>query len=267
MSRIVTVFNELKGRGEKAFIPFLMSGDPNLEMTKKLVLTAEKSGADIIELGMPYATPLADGPTIRKASQRSLIHNTNLLDIFELVKEIRKESNIPLILMGYYNTVFSFGIERFVLRCEEVGVDGVIIPDLPLGEDKELREYSNKLEVISLITTLTKEARIKEIAQSSSGFIYAVSRPGVTGAREELSLEIKEVVEQLKSLTDTPVAVGFGISNSKQSAEVGEFADGVIVGSAIIKRIENNLDLIEDNKEEFLSKIGDFIASLKKPLR
>ncbi|SJZ32113.1 tryptophan synthase subunit alpha [Selenihalanaerobacter shriftii] len=262
MGRIAATFNRLKQKEQSAFIPFLMAGDPNLELTKELVLEAERKGADIIELGIPYSTPLADGPTIQKAGKRSLTHGTNLNDIFELVEEIRLESDIPLILMGYYNSVFSYGVEEFVNKSEEVGVDGVIIPDLPLGEDEELREYSTELNIILLVTPISTEKRLKEVAEASSGFIYAVSTSGTTGARTEVAKEVKGIVEKVKSLTSIPVAVGFGISKPEHVSEVGQFADGAIVGSAIIQKIEDNLDLISDNKDEFIQRVGSFIRAL-----
>ncbi|TDX58962.1 tryptophan synthase subunit alpha [Orenia marismortui] len=267
MGRITKAFSELKDKGQKAFIPFLMAGDPTIELTKDLVLEAERAGANIIELGVPYATPLADGPTIQKAGKRSLVHKTNLKDILNLVKKIREESEIPLILMGYYNSFYQYGLEKLVKDCEEAGVDGVIIPDMPLGEDQELREFSNNLDIILLVAPNSIERRIQQAAENSQGFIYAVSKPGITGAREELSQEVEGVVEKLKKLTDTPVAVGFGISRPEHVSEISKFADGVIVGSAIIKQIEENINLIEDNKGEFLSQIYDFISELTIALK
>jgi len=265
MSRISSTFNQLQAKGEQAFIPFLMAGDPNLDLTQELVLAAEEKGADIIELGIPYATPLADGPTIQKAGRRSLAHGTNLNDIFSLIAKIRSKSEIPLVLMGYYNSIYNYGLEEFATECEEVGVDGVIIPDLPLGEDEELRAYSESLDIILLMSSTSTEQRMKSVAENSSGFIYAVSTPGTTGAREEVSKEVETLVKKLKKLTTTPVAVGFGVSKPAHVLEINKFADGVIVGSAIIEKIEDNLDLIKDEKEEFITKVTDFIYSLSNP--
>ncbi|MGM0368825.1 MAG: tryptophan synthase subunit alpha [Bacillota bacterium] len=258
MSRISEVFNQLQQEDKKAFIPFLMSGDPTIELTKELVLEAENRGADIIELGMPYSTPLADGPTIKKAGKRSLKNNTNLDDIFKLVESIREESEVPLVLMGYYNLVFKYGVEKFVQQCEKVGVDGTIIPDLPIGEDQELRDLTTKLDVISLVTTTSNPSRLKKAAQKSQGFIYAVSTPGTTGARAEISNEIEEKVAELREITTTPIAVGFGISKPNHVETVTSFADGAIVGSAIIKQIEANLE----QPDNIVSKVGDFIEYL-----
>ena len=263
MSRISKVFNQLQEKGKKAFIPFLMAGDPDLKITKELVLEAEQRGADIIEIGLPYSTPLADGPTIKKAGKRSLEHNTNLDDIFELVAEIREESEVPLVLMGYYNLVFKYGVEKFVQQCEKVGVDGTIIPDLPIGEDEELRSLAQNLDIISLVTTTSKPSRVRTVAQKSQGFIYAVSTPGTTGARAEISNEIEEKVEQLREFTDTPIAVGFGISKPEHVEAVTDFADGAIVGSAIIRQIEENLE----QPEKIVDEVGDFIEYLTSSIK
>ncbi|MFO7819872.1 MAG: tryptophan synthase subunit alpha [Halanaerobacter sp.] len=263
MSRISEKFKQLQAEGQKAFIPFLMAGDPNMEITKELVLEAEARGADIIELGLPYSTPLADGPTIKKAGKRSLEHQTNLDDIFKLVAEIRAESEIPLVLMGYYNLVFKYGVEKFVQQCEEAGVDGTIIPDLPIGEDEDLRSLADELDIISLVTTTSKTSRVKEVAQKSQGFIYAVSTPGTTGARTEISSEIEEKVEELRELTTTPIAVGFGISKPEHVAAVTSFADGAIVGSAIIRQLEANLD----QPENIVAEVGDFIDYLTEEIK
>ena len=263
MSRITKTFKELQAKEQKAFIPFLMAGDPNMGITRQLVYEAEKRGADIIELGLPYSTPLADGPTIKKAGKRSLEHNTNLDDIFELVAEIRAESEIPLVLMGYYNLVFKYGVEEFVRQCEKVGVDGTIIPDLPIGEDQELRDLAEKLAIISLVTTTSKSERVKEVAQKSQGFIYAVSTPGTTGARTEISNEIEAKVSELRELTETPIAVGFGISKPEHVKTVTSFADGAIVGSAIIRQIEENLG----QPESIVTEVGDFIEYLTQNLK
>ena len=258
MSRITKVFKDLKRKGKKAFIPFLMAGDPNLELSEKLVYEVESRGADIIELGMPYSTPLADGPTIKAAGKRSLANGTNLDKIFKLVKSIRAKSDIPLILMGYYNLVFKYGLEEFVQNCEESGVDGVIIPDLPIGEDQELRSLAPNLDIISLVTTTSKPSRVKTVAEKSQGFIYAVSTPGTTGARTEISREIEDKVKQLREHTNTPIAVGFGISKPEHVKTVTTFADGAIVGSAIIRKIAANLK----DQDKLLTEVGEFIEHL-----
>ncbi|OCL25327.1 tryptophan synthase subunit alpha [Orenia metallireducens] len=262
MSRIATTFASLRDKGQKAFIPFLMAGDPTLDLTKDLVLEAERNGADIIELGIPFSNPLADGPTIQRAGKRSLAHRTNLKNIFNLVKDIRNESQIPIVLMGYFNSIFNYGLDRLIKSCEEFGVDGLIIPDLPMGEDEELRNLSNGVDIISLVALNSSPKRIKELAENSQGFIYAVATLGTTGERGEVSKEVKEKVEEIKSLTSTPVAVGFGISEPEHVKEVASFADGVIVGSAIIKRLEENLVLLEDDKIELIKKVAQFISTL-----
>ena len=268
MSKIEDTFKELAKRGEKPFISFLMAGDPDFKTSRDLILEAACQGADIIEIGIPYAAPLADGPTIKKASRRSLEWGTNLEDIFKLVKEVRKESKVPLILMGYYNSIYNYGLEKFVRDCEEAGVEGVIIPDLPLGEDKKLRELSSEtLDIILLLAPGSPEDRIKKTTSASQGFIYAVSRPGTTGAREEVSRKVAGVIKQAKKLTDTPVAVGFGISTPQHVAKTAQFADGVIVGSAVIKQIEDNLNLLPNRRKELINKVGRMIANFKQPLK
>jgi len=267
VSRIATTFDRLQDRGQKAFIPFLMAGDPTLELTKELVLEAQKNGADIIELGIPFSNPLADGPTIQRAGKRSLVHRTNLGDIFELVREIRSESQIPIVLMGYFNSIFNYGLDRLIKRCEEVGVDGLIIPDLPMGEDEELRNLSNGVDIISLVALNSSPKRIKELAENSQGFIYAVATLGTTGERGEVSKEVKKKVEEIKSLTSTPVAVGFGISKAEHVKEVSNFADGAIVGSAIIKRLEENLELLPESEADFINNVGEIISDLTSPLK
>ncbi|AGB40390.1 tryptophan synthase, alpha subunit [Halobacteroides halobius DSM 5150] len=266
MGNIKETFMALRNEGEKPFIPFLMAGDPTLDLTKKIVLEAEKQGADIVELGIPYATPLADGPTVQQAGQRSLKHDTNLEDIFQLVAQIREDSQIPIVLMGYYNSIFNYGLKEFVAKCETVGVDGVIIPDLPLGEGQELRKYSTDLDIILLVAPTSNRKRIKQAANASQGFIYAVSTLGTTGTRTEISNQVEEVVSQVKELTTTPVAVGFGIAKQEHVREIAKFADGIIVGSAIIKQIEANLNLLPEKENNLINKVGHFIAQLKEPL-
>jgi tryptophan synthase alpha chain len=251
MSRIKNTFNRLKKKNETALIPYIMAGDPDLATTRKLILEMEKAGADIIELGAPFSDPLADGPTIQKAAIRSLRNNTCIADVLGLVKDVRTESRIPLILMTYYNLIFHYGEERFVNDAVAAGLDGIILPDLPPEEAGTLVPLAKKngLDMIFLLAPTSTDERIKLVSRLSQGFVYYVSLTGVTGARTGLQQSIQESLQRIKTMTDKPVAVGFGISTPDQAAQVAQWgADGVIVGSALVKVIEENgasADLIE----------------------
>ncbi|MDD5437098.1 MAG: tryptophan synthase subunit alpha [Candidatus Omnitrophica bacterium] len=246
MNRIDKKFTELKKRGKKAFIAYITAGDPSLKMTGKIVLALERSGVDIVELGIPFSDPVADGPTIQAASQRSLARGATLSKIFATVRTLRRASAIPVVFMTYYNPILQFGPAAFFKRCRETGVDGVIIPDLPLEESGETVALSKKagVAVIFLIAPTSPRSRIKAIASRSRGFIYYVSLTGVTGARKELPPEVLKNVRLVKSVTAKPVAVGFGISDAKQAAMIAKVADGVIVGSALVKIIAQKKDVI-----------------------
>lgn len=260
MTRIEKKFAELKDKGEKALITYIMAGDPNLQDTERLVLELEKAGADLIEIGIPFSDPLADGPTIQKAASRALEHNVSLSDVIDLAKKVRKVSNIPLIFMSYYNPIFKYGEERFVRDAVKAGVDGVIVPDLPPEEAEGLIKHSREkgLDTIFLLAPTSGEERIKKVCKSSTGFIYYVSLTGVTGAREGVSKDIKGMIKKIKSHTKLPIAVGFGISRPEQAKEISSWADGVIVGSAIVKVIEENI-----GKKGIHKKVHDFVKSLK----
>ncbi len=246
MNRIDKKFKELKKRGKKAFIAYVTAGDPDLKMTVRIVLALERAGVDIIELGIPFSDPVADGPTIQAASQRALANGASLKKIFALVKGLRRKTEIPLVFMTYYNPVFKFGFEKFFRTCRGTGVDGVIVPDLPFEEaDDAVRSgYKNHVAVIFLAAPTSTGPRIRTIAAKSKGFIYYVSLTGVTGARKKLPVEISSNIAAIKSMTDKPVAVGFGISDAKQARSIARVADGVIVGSAIVKIISENKDTI-----------------------
>jgi len=264
MTRITKVFQKLRTNNEKALIPYITSGDPSLELTKKLIFQLEESGADIIELGVPFSDPTADGPTIQRASERALANNVSLKDVLNLVREIRTYTEIPIILFGYYNPFFTYGVERFSRDAREVGVDGILIVDLPPEEVDELKVYIDKagLDIIFLLTPTSNDERINLITKKAGGFIYYVSVTGVTGARTNLDSHIEKYVSKVKTFTDLPVGVGFGISTPEQAGIVAKWADGVIVGSAIVKIIEENL-----NKPDMIKTIGRFVKSLKKGIR
>jgi tryptophan synthase alpha chain len=239
MSRIERTFAELKKRGGKALIPYIMAGDPTLERTKKYVLDLESAGADIIELGVPFSDPLADGPTIQQAAERSLNKGTTLKKVLNLVKEIRKDSDVPLILMTYFNPVFKFGIESFVKNAVRKGVDGVIIPDLIPDEAGDFVKLARQhgLNTIFLLAPTSTGDRINKVSQVSSGFIYYVSITGITGSKLTTGKTMKDTLKAIQKRVKQPVAVGFGISNAREAKEVAKLADGVIIGSAIVKLI------------------------------
>lgn len=261
MTRINKVFQRLSANNGKALIPYITAGDPSLELTKKLIFQLEESGADIIELGVPFSDPMADGPTIQRASERALINSVSLRDILDLVTEIRVHTEIPIILFGYYNPFFIYGAEKFSRDAREAGVDGVLIVDLPPEEVDELKVYVDKvgMDIIFLLAPTSNEERINLITKKASGFIYYVSVTGVTGVRTSLNNHIEEYVTRVKKFTDIPVGVGFGISTPEQARTVARWADGVIVGSAIVKIIEENL-----NSSDMVKKVGQFVRRLKE---
>jgi tryptophan synthase alpha chain len=251
MSRISKVFNNLKRNGRKALIPYIMSGDPSLSATKKYIIDLEAAGADIIELGVPFSDPLADGPTIQRAAERSLRHGTTLRKVLGLVKEIRRKSEIPLILMTYYNPVFRFGIKRFVKEAVSSGVDGVIIPDLIPDEAGDVIKISKQhgLDTVFLLAPTSTHDRLYKVSRASSGFIYYVSITGITGSQLSIGREMERTLRSLKAISGKPVAVGFGISNPKEASMVARLADGVIVGRAIVKLIAERKSITHFVKE------------------
>lgn len=263
MSRIKNTFNRLKKKGEKALIPYIMAGDPDLATTKQLVLAMEKSGCDIIELGAPFSDPLADGPVIQKAALRSLTHHTSIADVLGLVSDVRKTSRIPLILMTYYNLIFRYGEERFANDAAAAGLDGLILPDLPPDEAGTLVPFAKKagLDTIFLLAPTSTDERIKLVARMSQGFIYYVSLTGVTGSHlGARTTAIQDAIAKIKAVSDKPVAVGFGISTPDQAAEVASWgADGVIVGSALVKVIEQHA-----GSPDLVTRTAEFVKELKK---
>jgi tryptophan synthase alpha chain len=262
MSRIKNTFNRLKKKNEAALIPYIMAGDPDLAVTKTLILEMEKAGCDIIELGAPFSDPLADGPTIQKAAIRSIQKGTSIADVLRLVSDVRKESRIPLILMTYYNLIFKYGEERFVHDAAAAGLDGMILPDLPPDEAGTLIPLAKKagLDTIFLLAPTSTDERIKLVSRLSQGFVYYVSLTGVTGARTGVQSSVRDSLARIKQVTDKPVAVGFGISSPDQADQVASWgADGVIVGSALVKVIEENAD-----SPELVSRAAAFVKALKQ---
>ena len=264
MSRIEKVFERLKEEREKALITYIMAGDPDLKRSEDLVMTLAQSGADIIELGVPFSDPIADGPVIQRADQRALRWKTSLRDIFSLVGRLRQKSDVPMVLMTYANPVYQFGEEQFVHEAVSRGVDGVILPDLPPEEGGPFLDLAEKagLDVILLAAPTSSRQRLKEIARRTKGFLYYVSLTGITGANLSGLQNVQSRVAEIRRLTSKPVAVGFGISTPKQAAFLSRSADGVIVGSAIVKLIEERMDY-----PDLLSKVEQFVRSLKRALR
>jgi len=245
MGRVEKVFKKLKKEGRKALIPYIMSGDPSLDATERILLDLEDAGADLVELGVPFSDPLADGPTIQRASERSLKHGTTLKKVLNLVRKIRKKTAIPIILMTYYNPVFKMGVTEFFKRATDSGVDGVIIPDLIPDEAEDYihtaREYG--VDTIFLLAPTSTEERIKRVVRASTGFVYFVSITGVTGARLIMDKMMKETLNKVKNTSKIPVAVGFGVSTPQEARIVSGLADGVIVGSAIVRLMEQGKDV------------------------
>lgn len=258
MNRIEHTFKKLKANNRKAFIPYIMAGDPNPERTKELVLLLEECGADIVELGVPFTDPVADGPTIQRASERALKNGVTLKKVIALVKDLRLKTEIPIALMTYYNPVFKYGEERFIKDAKGSGVDGIIVPDLPPDEAEDLIAVAKKTDIATiflLAPTSTKE-RIKTVAKTSTGFIYYVSITGITGARLLLDGSIEKSINSIRKITDKPVAVGFGVSTPEEAAAISGVADGVIVGSAIVKKAQESSDT---GMKNFLLKLREAV--------
>lgn len=259
MNRIDKKFKELKKTKKKAFIAFITAGFPNLSVTEKLIYELDKAGVDILELGVPFSDPMADGPVIQESSQVALKRHTHLVDVLNLVKKARKSVNMPICLMTYYNPIFCFPEAKFIARAKACGVDGVIIPDFPPEEGKDFIKAARRqgLDTICFLSPTSPKNRIKLIANASTGFIYYVSLTGVTGARSALGRDIRKNITQIKRVTNKPVCVGFGVSTSSQVKEIFKIADGVIVGSAIVKKIKENI-----GSPDLIKTVGSFVSNL-----
>jgi tryptophan synthase alpha chain len=264
VTRIAEVFAALRERGEQALIPYFTAGDPSLPVTRQLVAEAARRGADLIELGIPFSDPLADGPVIQRATQRALAAGVTLLRVFELVRDLRGDVAAPLILLTYYNPVLAFGLKAFCRTAVDTGVDGVIVPDLPPEEAGPLGAEADPvgLDLIHMVAPTSTTGRMRKIAKATGGFLYMVSLTGVTGARTELPADLGAHLSALRRVTIKPVCVGFGIGTPEQAALVARHADGVIVGSAIVHLVERFA-----GSSELLARVGEFIAALKVPLR
>ena len=240
MSRISATFEEIKQSGRKGFIPFVTAGNPDLAISLSIILKLADLGADVIELGVPFSDPMADGPTIQRSSQRALENGTTLADVLQLAAEFRKHSEVPLVLFSYFNPILRFGLENFQTAAANAGIDGVLLTDVIEGEAAKLSTNfaANDIDLISLIAPTTTDERLKTICENARGFIYAVSRAGVTGVQETTSDLAEKLVNRARQFTDLPIAVGFGISTAGQIKDVWRYADAAVVGSAIVAEIE-----------------------------
>lgn len=257
---ISATFSYLRDRAQCALIPFITAGDPDLQTTAEALKILDQRGADIIELGVPYSDPLADGPVIQAAATRALANGTKLEDVLTMMKQVVPSIQAPIVLFTYYNPIINRGIENFLQAIKEAGASGLVVPDLPLEEADTLLKPAEKygIEVILLVAPTSSEERIKAIAAQSQGFIYLVSTTGVTGMRNKIENRVKDLILQLRQVTDKPIGVGFGISQPEQAKQMMEWgADGAIVGSAIVKRLN------EGSTVEGLRSIGEFCQSLK----
>lgn len=239
---IARVFDELSGRDQAALIPYITAGDPDLEMTALLLRTLATAGADLIELGVPFSDPTADGPVIQRAAERALSRGVTLEKIFEMLESLRDAKLPPIVLFGYYNPFLQYGLSRLAKRAAGLGIGGFLVVDLPIEESGALRRElaGHAIDLIQLVAPTTPEARMQEIAELASGFLYFVSRTGVTGAARPDPHEVRERVQLMRALTDLPIAVGFGVRTADQAFEIASFADGVVVGSALVELSEQH---------------------------
>lgn len=253
MSKIT---ERLKSTG-KAFVPFITGGDPDLDTTLKLILAMQEAGADVIEVGIPFSDPIAEGSVIQEADLRALEGGTTTDKLFDALKTIKNDVKIPLVFMTYANVIFKYGSAKFMERCVECGISGIIVPDCPYEEREEFCHYCEKngIDYIPLIAP-TSKGRIKDIAKSANGFVYVVSSLGVTGVREDITTDLKSMIDLAKEANDIPAIVGFGISTPEKAAEICKVADGAIVGSAIVK-------IIAEHGKDSITPVYDFVKSMK----
>lgn len=262
--RLDATFERLRAAEERALIVYFVAGDPSLADTRRLVVEAERAGADVVELGVPFSDPLADGPVIQRAGGRALAAGVSLPRILETVATLRAEVRLPIVLMTYYNPVLAFGLKAFARTAVDAGVDGAIVPDLPVEEADPLAAEAEAagLDLIQLVAPTSTPPRVRLIARRSRGFIYVVALTGVTGERHDLPKDLESQIRALRLVTTKPVCVGFGIGDPAQAAAVGRLADGVIVGSAIVRLVETH-----SGSPDLVAEVGTFISALKAPLR
>ena len=260
MGRIEAAFTKLKQEGKKGFIPFITAGDPDLATTEQLLITLATSGATLIELGVPFSDPMADGPVIQRASERALKHNFGLQEILDTTARARKQIDTPIILFSYYNPLLQFGLKRIAKAARDAGLDGVLVTDLTPEESGEFEAelHANELDMIFLVAPTSTDERLRLVAQHASGFIYAVSRAGVTGTRDSVSAEAEKLVHRMRRFSELPIAVGFGISNAEQVKDVHRYADAVVVGSALVAEMERL-----GGAPELVDRIGEFLTELQ----
>ena len=247
-------------KNTKAFIPFLTGGDPTIDKTEEYIYKMVEAGADIIEIGIPFSDPIAEGPVIQEANIRALKNGATPERIFEMVERVRTKTQVPIVFLTYLNPVFNYGYDKFFARCKKAGVDGIIIPDMPFEEKGELAEEAKKngVDIISLIAP-TSADRIQMIAKEAQGYVYVVSSLGVTGMRSEIKTDLKSIIDLVKQATDVPAAVGFGINKPEQAAEISKISDGVIVGSAIVKIIEKYGENAADEVYNYVKEMKDAV--------
>lgn len=259
MSRIDEAFKNLRAEGRRGFIPYITVGDPDLDTSRALIVELARAGATLIELGVPFSDPVADGPTIQRAAERALRHGVGLGDVLRILAEARRETDVPVILFSYFNPLLQFGVERLAGECVRAGVDGILATDLVPEESADFNAVlaRHDLDQIFLVAPTTSDVRLRMIAERASGFVYAVSRAGVTGARAEMSSEAVRLVERVRGVSDLPVAVGFGISTAAQVADVWAYADAAVVGSALVSEIEKHT-----GGPDLVARVGAFARSL-----
>jgi len=264
MSRIAECFGELRQRRESALVPFIMAGDPDLATTRVLLRAAVDAGADMIELGIPFSDPTADGPVLQRSAARALEGGTSLPRVLEFVAEARRDLEIPVILFGYYNPIFCYGPSRFARDASDAGIDGLLVVDLPPDEADELWEplRAEGMDQIFLLAPTSDERRVQAVLRKASGFIYYVSMTGVTGSRAISPADVRPMVESLLTRCGLPVGVGFGITSTAEAADVAAFADAVIVGTAIMRRVEGRQGV-----SELEAEVGAFLRGLKEAVR
>ncbi len=266
MNRIEKTYADLKAEGRAALNVYVCAGDPDIETTRDLILAFEKAGVDMIELGMPFSDPIADGPVIQAAGQRALEAGTTLPKVLELVAEVRKQSDIPIALMTYYNVIHKFGIQRLASEATRVGIDGLIVPDLIVEEAGDLIEAARAadLATIFFVAPTSTDDRIALADEASTGFIYCVSVTGITGARDALPGDVRDYLSDVRSKTTKPLVVGFGVSTPEQVRAMAEVVDGVIVGSAVVRQIEAATGL---PRAKLVAKVTEFVAPLASGVR
>ena len=259
MSRIAATFEALKRNDKKGFIPFITAGDPDLATTRDLILELARAGASIVELGVPFSDPMADGPVIQRASERALRHGFGLSEILDVVRDVRKQTAVPIVLFSYFNPLMQFGLDKLAREAEHAEIDGILVTDLIPEEAGRFSTMlrAHEIDLIFLAAPTSTDARLQMIGERATGFIYAVSRAGVTGAREKMSAEAEKLVTRLRRFSDLPVAVGFGISTPEHVRDVWRYADAAVVGSAIVEMIERSAD-----QPDLVRQVGQFAGSL-----